>query len=141
MKQYYAQPEIRNDWERLHEIYPDARQMTYNNKGYDYIMENRHGTLVMIEEKWRRKHGKYETTLAQEKIADIFTLMTYDDKDYHMLAETYHKLKRVHSAWASGHREKSSELSQKLFIEHSTRDLRSLIDEVKHDFGTLENFF
>ncbi len=141
MKIYYAQPNIRNSWERLHEIYPDARQMTNNNKGYDYIMENRHGTLVMIEEKWRRKHGKYETTLAQEKIADIFTLMTYDDKDYHMLAETYHKLKRVHSAWASGHREKSSELSQKLFIEHSTRDLRSLIDEVKHDFGTLENFF
>ena len=141
MKQYYAQPTIRNDWERLHEIYPEARQMRYNNKGYDYIMENCRGTNVRIEEKWRRKHGKYETTLAQEKIADIFTLMTWDDKDYHMLAETYHKLKRVHSAWASGHREKSSELSQKSFIEHSTRDLRSLIDEVKHDFGTLENFF
>ena len=141
MKQYYAQPNIRNSWERLHEIYPDARQMTYNNKGYDYIMENCHGTLVRIEEKWRRKHGKYETTFAQDKIADIFTLRTWDGKYYHMLAETYHKLSRPHSALASGHYEKSSELSQKTFIENATTDLRSLIDEVTHDFGTLEDFF
>ena len=140
MKIYYAQPNIRNSWERLHEIYPDARQMTNNNKGYDYIMENRHGTLVMIEEKWRRKHGKYETTLAQEKIADIFTLRTWNNEYYHMLAETYHNLARPHSALASGHYEKITELPQKTFIEHSTRDLRSLIDEVKHSFGTLEGF-
>jgi len=138
---YYAQPNIRNSWERLNEVYPEAKQMSYNNKGFDWIMTNVYGINVRIEEKWRRKYGKYEVTPAQEKIADIFTLMTWDDKDYHMLAETYHKFKKVHSAWASGHREKSSELSQKSFIEHSTRDLRSLIDEVEHNFGTLEEFF
>ena len=141
MKIYYAQPNIRNSWERLNEVYPEACQMGYNNKGFDWLMTNVYGTNVKIEEKWRRKHGKYETTPAQEKIADIFTLRTWDDKYYHMLAETYHRKKKIHSAWASGHREKSSELSQKSFIEHSTRDLRSLIDDVKHDFGTLENFF
>ena len=67
-KQYYAQPEIRNDWETLHEIYPEAKQMTFNNIGYDYLMENCHGVNVRIEEKWRRKHGKYETTFAQDKL-------------------------------------------------------------------------
>ena len=141
MKQYHAQPQIRNDWEGLHEVYPEARQMTYNNKGFDYLMINSHGKYVKIEEKWRRKHGKYEVTPAQEEIADIFTLRTWDDKYYHMLAETYHELKRTHSAWASGYREKSSELSQRVFIDNATTDLLSLIDEVTHDFGTLESFF
>ena len=158
MKQYYAQLVIRNDWERLHEVYPEVRQMTNNQKGYDHLMENRYGIYVRIEEKWRRKGGKYEVTPAQENIADIFTLRTGDDIEfdrlvefgqldrarglfYHMLSEKYDMLKKIHSAWASGYREKSSELSQKSFIEHSTRDLRSLIDEVKHNFGTLENFF
>ena len=141
MKQYYAQPKIRNNWERLHEEYPEARQMTYNQKGYDYLMKNKYGIYVRIEEKWRRKGGKYEVTPAQEEIADIFTLRTWDDKYYHMLAETYHRLKRPHSALASGHREKSSEVPQKMFIENATIDLRSLVDEVKHNFGTLsENF-
>ena len=141
MKQYYAQPTIRNNWERLHEVYPEARQMTYNNKGFDYLMTNKQGKNVRIEEKWRRKYGKYETTSAQDKIADIFTLLTWEGKYYHMLAETYHKLARPHSALASGHYEKTSELSQKTFIENATKDLRSLIDEVEHDFGTLEDFF
>jgi hypothetical protein len=45
--------------------------MSYNNKGYDYIMENCRGTNVRIEEKYRM--NKYEITPAQEKIADIFT--------------------------------------------------------------------
>jgi|TARA_R110001583_G_C5328454_1_gene378051 hypothetical protein len=141
MKQYYAQPTIRNNWERLHEVYPEARQMTYNNKGFDYLMTNKQGKNVRIEEKWRRKYGKYETTSAQDKIADIFTLLTWEGKYYHMLAEIYHKLARPHSALASGHYEKTSELSQKTFIENATKDLRSLIDEVEHDFGTLEDFF
>ena len=141
MKQYYAQPQIRNDWEHLHEEYPEARQMTYNNKGFDYIMVNIQGKNVRIEEKYRNKGNKYEITPAQEKIADVFTLRTWDSKYYHMLAETYHKLSRPHSALASGHYEKSSELSQKTFIENATKDLRSLIDEVEHNFGTLEDFF
>ena len=139
--QHYAQPEIRNDWEGLHTVYSDARQMTFNNKGYDYLMENCRGVHVRIEEKWRRKHGKYETTFAQDKIADIFTLRTYNDEYYHMLAETYHKLSKPHSALASGHYEKSSEHSQKDFIANATTDLRSLVDEVEHNFGTLEDFF
>jgi len=141
MKQYHAQPQIRNNWEGLHEVYPEARQMTYNNKGFDWLITNSHEIDVRIEEKWRRKHGKYEVTPSQEEIADIFTLRTWDDKYYHMLAETYHENKKIHSAWASGHREKSSELSQKIFIEKASTDLRSLIDEVTHDFGTLESFF
>ena len=158
MKQYSAQPKIRNDWERLHEVYPEVRQMTYNQTGYDHLIENRYGIYVRIEEKWRRKGGKYEVTPAQENIADIFTLRTGDDIEfdrlikfgqlgrarglfYHMLAETYYRLKKIHSAWATGHREKSSEVPQKMFIENATTDLHSLIDEVQHDFGTLENFF
>ena len=141
MKQYYAQLVIRNDWERLHEVYPEVRQMTNNQKGYDHLMENRYGIYVRIEEKWRRKGGKYEVTPAQEEITDIFTLRTWDDKYYHMLAETYHRLKRPHSALASGYVGKSSEVPQKLFIKNATTDLRSLVDKVKHDFGTLEDFF
>ena len=141
MKQYYTHPEIRNNWEELDKVYPEARQMTYNHKGYDWLMENCHGTNVRIEEKWRRKHGKYEVTPAQEKIADIFTLRTHDDQYYHMLAETYHKLKKPHSALASGWVGKSSELPQHIFIANATTDLRSLIDEVTHDFGTLDEFF
>ena len=58
-----------------------------------------------------------------------------------MLAKTYHKLARPHSALASGHREKITELPQKDFIANATTDLPSLIDEVEHDFGTLEDFF
>ena len=141
MKQYYAQPQIRNDWEHLHEEYPEARQMTYNNKGFDYIMVNIQGKNVRIEEKYRNKGNKYEITPAQEKIADVFTLRTWDSKYYHMLAETYHKLAKPHSALATGHREKISELPQKDFIKNSTTDLRNLINEDKHDFGTLEDFF
>ena len=140
-KTYYVQSPRRNDWEHLHEAYPEAKQMTYNQKGYDYLMKNSYGTDVRIEEKWRRKHGKYETTFAQDKIADIFTLRTYNDEYYHMLAETYHKLSKPHSALASGHYEKSSELSQKDFIANATTDLRSLVDEVEHNFGPLEDFF
>ena len=140
-KQYYAQPEIRNDWETLHEIYPEAKQMTFNNKGYDYLMENSRGTNVRIEEKYRNKGNKYEITPAQEKIADVFTLRTWNGEYYHMLAKTYHKLARPHSAVASGHREKITELSQKDFIANATTNLPSLIDEVEHDFGTLEDFF
>ena len=158
MKQYYVQPVIRNDWERLQKAYPEVRQMTYNQKGYDHLMENSYGINVRIEEKWRRKGGKYEVTPAQENIADIFTLRTGDDIEfdrlvefgqldrarglfYHMLSEKYDMLKKIHSAWATGHREKSSEVPQKIFIENATTDLWSLVDEVKHDFGTLEDFF
>ena len=140
MKQYYAQPTIRNDWESLHEIYPEAKQMTHNNKGYDYLMSNCRGVNVRIEEKFRDKGNKYEVTPAQEKIADIFTLKTWKGEYYHMLARTYHELKRPHSALASGWVGKSSELAQNTFIANSTTDLRSLIDEVEHDFGTLEGF-
>ncbi len=140
-QQYHAQSQKRNDWEHLHEEYPEARQMTYNNKGFDYIMVNSKGMNVTIEEKWRKKHGKYETTSAQDKLADIFTLLTWDGKYYHMLAKTYLKLSTPHSALASGHYEKSRQLSQKSFIQNATTDLRSLIDEVEHDFGTLEDFF
>ena len=140
-KTYYIQSEIRNDWEGLHEVYPEARQMTHNHKGHDYLMKNSYGTDVRIEEKYRRKGGKYEVTPAQEKNADVFSLRTWDGRYYHMLAETYHKLKKPHSALASGWVGKSSELPQHVFINNATTDLLSLIDEVTHDFGTLEDFF
>ena len=109
-------------------------------KGYVYLIENWRGVNVIIEENYRNKGNKYEITPAQEKIADVFTLRTHDGKHYHMLAKTYHKLARPHSALASGHREKITELSQKDFIANATTDLPSLIDEVEHDFGTLEEF-
>ena len=140
-KTYYVQSPRRNDWEHLHEAYPEAKQMTYNQKGYDYLMKNSYGTDVRIEEKYRRRGGKYDITPAQEKIADIFSLRTCDGKYYHMLAETYHKLKKPHSALATGWRGKSSEVPQNVFIDNATEDLRNLINEVVHDFGTLEEFF
>ena len=140
-KQYVAQPSKRNDWERLHEVYPQLRQMTYNKKGYDYLLKNSHGVMVRIEEKYRDKNNKYEITPAQQKIADIFSLLTWDGKYYHMLAKDYHALARPHSALASGHFEKITELSQKRFILHATTDLIGLADRVVHEFGTLEDFF
>ena len=74
------------------------KQMTFNNKGYDYLMENCRGVNVRIEEKYRNKGNKYEITPAQEKIVpDVFTLRTHDGKHYHMLAKTYHKLDEPHS--------------------------------------------
>ena len=76
-----------------------------------------------------------------QKIADVFTLRTHDGKHYHMLAKTYHKLARPHSALATGWRGKSSEVPQNVFIDNATEDLRNLINEVVHDFGTLEEFF
>jgi hypothetical protein len=50
-------------------------------------------------------------------------------------------LAKPHSALASGHFEKITELPQNIFIENSTTDLRNLVDEVNHNFGTLEDFF
>ena len=41
----------RNDLERLEEEYPEVKQMTYNNIGYDYLMENSFGVSVKIEYK------------------------------------------------------------------------------------------
>jgi hypothetical protein len=79
--------------------------------------------------------------LPHKKKLLIFLLRTWNNEYYHMLAETYHKLARPHSALASGHREKITEVPQKTFIENATTDLRSLIDDVEHDFGTLEDFF
>jgi hypothetical protein len=43
----------RNDLERLEEEFPEVKQMTFNNKGYDYIFESSSGVPVKIEYKCR----------------------------------------------------------------------------------------
>ena len=58
---YNFPKERRNNWERLHKEYPEAKQMKNNNKGFDWLMTNSKGTHVKIEEKYRRKDGKFET--------------------------------------------------------------------------------
>ena len=131
----------RNDLERLGEEYPEVKQMTYNNIGYDYIMYSLCGDPVKIEYKCRGLHVKYDITFAQVDIPDIYTLrIKGEDKHYHMLASTYHSLAKTHSAIASGWMGKTLELSQKKFIENSTTDLRALVEKVKFSGIDLMDF-
>ena len=96
-------------------------------------------SLKMIFTWWNRQtFGTYLKTLIFGKFVGSDQ---YDNKYYHMLASKYHSLSKPHSALATGHFEKITELPQKIFIENATTDLRNLIDEVKHNFGTLEDFF
>ena len=55
-----------------------------------------------------------------------------------MLANTYHALATPSSFLASGYTTKSKELGQSTFIQNSTTDLYGLIEEVEHQFATLE---
>ena len=130
----------RNDLEKLEEEYPEVKQMTFNNIGFDYRMDNSFGTSVTIEYKFRSRGVKYDITSAQIKGADIFTLRTYEDKHYHMLSSTYLNLSKPHSALASGWTGKERELSQKKFIENATTDLRGLVEQVKNKNGNLMEF-
>ena len=130
----------RNALERLEEEYPEVRQMTYNNIGFDYIIENSYDVPVTIEYKYRSKNVKFDITSAQVKGADIFTLRDYEGNHWHMLASRYLKLSKPHSALASGWTGKERELSQKKFIENATTDLRELADKVKFKDGNLMDF-
>ena len=130
----------RNDLEILQEEYPEVKQMTFNNVGFDYLMYNSFGVPVKIEYKYRSKNVKYDITSAQTKEAEIFTLRTSEDKHYHMLASTYINLSKPHSALASGWTGKERELSQKKFIENSTKDLRILVEQVENKDGNLMDF-
>jgi len=130
----------RNDLETLEEEYPEVKQMTYNNIGYDYLMENSFGMSVKIEYKYRSRNVKYDITSAQVKNADIFTMRNHVGKHYHMLASTYLSLSKPHSALSSGWTGKERELSQKKFIENATIDLRELSDQVKFKDGNLMEF-
>lgn len=131
----------RNDLEILQEEYPEVKQMTYNNVGFDYIFESSCGVPVKIEYKCRGKHVKYDITFAQVDIPDIYTLrLRGEDKHCHMLASTYHSLAKTHSAIASGHMGKALELSQKKFIENSTTDLKALVEQVEFSGINLMDF-
>ena len=130
----------RNKNETLHKEYPEARQMTPNNIGYDYLMKNTSDIDVRIEHKYRSEGVKVDITPSQETFADVFTLLTYDGIHYHMLSKDYLKLARPHSALASGWRGKSKELSQKTFIENATTDLHEVANKIKHNHATLEDF-
>ena len=121
----------RNDLERLQEEYPEAKQMTYNNRGYDYLMDNSVGNPVKIEYKYRSQNVKYDITSAQVKEADIFTLRDHKNKHWHILASRYLEISKPHSALASGWLGKERELSQKKFKENATTDLRILVEEVE----------
>ena len=131
----------RNDLEKLHEEYPEVKQMTFNNVGFDYIFESLRGVPVKIEYKCRGLGVKYDITFAQVDIPDIYTRrIKGEDKHYHMLASTYHSLAKTHSALASGWMGKALEVSQKEFIENSTTDLRTLIEQVDFSGINLMDF-
>ena len=129
-----------NKNETLHKEYPEARQMTPNNVGYDYLMKNTSDIDVRIEHKYRSKGVKVDITPSQETLADVFTLLTYNGIHYHMSSKKYLKLARPHSALKSGWRGKSKEVDQKTFIENATTDLYEVTNKIKHDHGTLEDF-
>jgi hypothetical protein len=57
-----------------------------------------------------------------------------------MLASTYHSLAKTHSAIASGHKGKALEVSHKRFIENSTKDLRTLVEQVEFSGINLMDF-
>ena len=131
----------RNELERLEEEFPEVIQMTFNNKGYDYIMYSSCGFPIKIEYKCRGLGVKYDITFAQIDIPDIYTLrIKGEDGHYHMLASTYHSLAKTHSAIASGWPGKALELTQKKFIENSTTDLRVLVEQVENKDGNLMDF-
>ena len=131
----------RNELERLEEEFPEVKQMTFNNIGFDYIFESSSGVPVKIEYKCRGLHVKYDITFAQVDIPDIYTLrIKGEDKHYHMLASTYHSLAKTHSAIPSGYMGKALELSQKKFIENSTTDLRALVEQVEFSGINLMDF-
>jgi hypothetical protein len=131
----------RNDLERLEEEFPEVKQMTFNNRGYDYIFESSSGVPVKIEYKCRGLGVKYDITPSQVDIPDIYTLrIRGEDKHYHMLASTYHSLAKTHSAIASGHKGKALEVSHKRFIENSTKDLRTLVEQVEFSGINLMDF-
>ena len=131
----------RNDLERLEEEFPEVKQMSFNNKGYDYIFESSSGVPVKIEYKCRGLGVKYDITPSQVDIPDIYTLRIRGQrKHYHMLATTYHSLAKTHSALASGWPGKALELSQKKFIKNSTTDLRALVEQVEFSGINLMDF-
>ena len=131
----------RNDLERLQEEYPEVKQMSFNNVGFDYLMPSRSGIPAKIEYKCRSLGVKYDITFAQIDIPDIYTLrIKGEDEHYHMLASTYHSLAKTHSAIASGWPGKALELTQKKFIENSTTDLRVLVEQVENKDGNLMDF-
>ena len=131
----------RNEWECLEEDFPEVIQMTFNHKGYDYIMYSLCGVPVKIEYKCRGLGVKYDITFAQVDAPDIYTLRIKGQNGHrHMSASTYHSLAKKHSALASGYTSKALELTQKKFIENSTTDLRALVEKVEFNGVDLMDF-
>ena len=132
----------RNDLEKLHLEYPEARQMHFNNKGFDYLMPNKAGQMFKVEYKCRSLGVKYDISPSQVFEPDIFTLRIKDThKHYHMSSSTYRKISKRHSAIDSGWTGKALELSQKKFIENSTTDLRALVETLEFEGVDLTEFF
>lgn len=129
-----------NESEILQEEYPEVKQMTYNNQGYDYLVENDKGLVIKVEYKFRSGGVKVDITPRQEKDADMFTLRTEDDKHFHMSKEKYLQLSKPHSALNSGYKGKSRELTQKKFIDNASTDLYEVANSIKPNYGSLEKF-
>ena len=129
-----------NESEILQEEYPEVKQMTYNNQGYDYLVENDKGLVIKVEYKFRSGGVKVDITPRQEKDADMFTLRTEDDEHFHMSKEKYLELSKPHSALKSGYKGKSRELAQKKFIDNASTDLYEVANSIKPNYGSLEKF-
>ena len=127
----------RNELEILQEQYPEVKQMTFNNHGWDYLVENNKGQPIRLEYKFRSNGVKFDITPRQEKDADMFTLRTEDDKHFHMSKQKYLILSKPHSALNSGWKGKSRELTQKKFIDNASKDLYEVVNSIKPDYGVL----
>ena len=99
----------RNELEKLQEQYPEVKQMTYNNHGWDYLVYNNQGQPIRLEYKFRSSGVKFDITPRQEKDADMYTLRTVDGKHFHMSKQKYLILSKPHSALNSGYKGKSRE--------------------------------
>jgi hypothetical protein len=139
MENYYKR-------ERLGEIYPEARKMRDNNKGYDWLVPNKKGMLLRDEEKFRSPGVKVDITKAQVYGSDIITLCKPDTKGslkfnmYHMATEKYREIAKPHSALKSGYTDKVLEVSQKKFIENATTDLNVILHDIERQCIDLMDF-
>ena len=130
----------RNKFETLQKEYPELKQMTFNNHGFDYLIENHNGLSLKIEHKFRSAGVKVDITPTQESVADIISLKTENNEHFHMAMETYSRISKPHSALSSGYKGKSREVTQKKFIENATKDLYEVANKIKLNYGTLEEF-
>ena len=123
--------------ETLQEEYPEVRQMTFNNKGYDYLLTNISGVECRIEYKERIKTRKFDITEYQADHCDIFALRDENGELWFMTNKLYMSLCEDHSAWHK-HKSKMWQLSLNKFRKNASRDLNEVANIIVADYGQLD---